>query len=376
MIQKIQKTRLALAFLLVANFVMAQAPQAMSYQSVIRNSSNVLLANTTVGMKISILQDSANGTPVYTETQTATTNANGLVSLQIGAGTADLMSITIPDSVTSIGNDAFTTGTFAGINWANGPYFIKTETDPAGGTNYTITGTQEMLSVPYALYAAKSGGLDTIYALIATQSAQIIALQNQISGLIQLSTLSTVVIGTQKWTTKNLNVTTYSNGDIIPEVQDGAAWANLTTGAWCHLNNDPANDAIYGKMYNHYAVEDPRGLAPVGYHIPTQTEWFALFDTAGGGDSCSPKLRSTVFNGTDDYGFSVLNGGARSGNAKEIFFPDEPMIPPGTFDTSAAMFWSSDVLPQYTGAYFADYNATGTSDFPNNYGAYIRLIKN
>ena len=118
----------------------AQAPQTITYQSVIRNSSNALLANTAVGIKISILQGSSTGTEAYAETQTATTNTNGLVSLQIGNGTP-------------------TTGTtFAGIDWAAGPYFIKTETDPTGGSNYTITGTQQMASVPYALYAAKSGG--------------------------------------------------------------------------------------------------------------------------------------------------------------------------------------------------------------------------
>jgi hypothetical protein len=88
---------------------------------------------------------------VYVETQTDTTNANGLVSIQIGTGTA-------------------TTGTFAGINWANGPYFIKTETDPTGGINYTITGTQEMLSVPYAMYAAKSGDPTTMGAIGGSSS--------------------------------------------------------------------------------------------------------------------------------------------------------------------------------------------------------------
>ena len=121
----------------------AQAPQKMSYQSVLRNSSNVLLVNTAVGIKISVLQGSASGTAVYEETQTATTNANGLVSLQIGTGVNP-------------------TGTFAGIDWSAGPYFIKTETDPLGGTNYSITGTQEMLSVPFAMYAAKSGDATTM----------------------------------------------------------------------------------------------------------------------------------------------------------------------------------------------------------------------
>ena len=144
----------------------AQAPQKMSYQSVIRNSSNALVANTAVGIKISVLQGSASGTAVYTETQTPTTNANGLLSLQIGNGTA-------------------TTGTFAGIDWANGPYFIKTETDPTGGTNYSITGTQEILSVPYALYAKTAeNGITTAQAnAITSQANAIIAMQAQITAL-------------------------------------------------------------------------------------------------------------------------------------------------------------------------------------------------
>jgi len=116
----------------------AQSPQKMSYQAVIRNASNTLIANSTVRMQISILQGSATGTIVYSETQTPTTNTNGLATLEIGTG-----------SVVS--------GTFATINWANGPYFIKTETDPTGGTNYTISGTTEFTSVPYALYALNAG---------------------------------------------------------------------------------------------------------------------------------------------------------------------------------------------------------------------------
>ena len=124
--------------LLLTASVFAQAPQKMSYQAVIRNSSSVLITSTPVGMKISVLQGSSTGTPVYVETQTPSTNANGLVSLEIGTGTV-------------------ITGTFATINWATGPYFIKTETDPTGGTAYTIAGTNELMSVPYALYAANGG---------------------------------------------------------------------------------------------------------------------------------------------------------------------------------------------------------------------------
>jgi uncharacterized protein (TIGR02145 family) len=116
--------------------IWAQAPQKMSYQAVIRNSSNALVTNAQVGIRISIIQGSATGTEVYKEIYNPipSTNANGLVSIEIGAGIA-------------------LTGTYANIDWSGGPYFIKTETDPSGGTNYTITGTSQLLSVPYALYA-------------------------------------------------------------------------------------------------------------------------------------------------------------------------------------------------------------------------------
>lgn len=119
----------SLALIMTAG-LFAQAPQKMSYQAVVRNASGQLVINLSVGMKISILQGSITGTVVYSETQIPTANANGLVSIEIGAGTG-----------------------FDAINWANGPYFIKTETDPLGGTSYTISGTSQLLSVPYALRA-------------------------------------------------------------------------------------------------------------------------------------------------------------------------------------------------------------------------------
>ena len=122
------------AILLTAS-VFAQAPQKMSYQAVIHTSSNALVTSAPVGMQVSILQGSAAGVAVFVETHTPTTNANGLASLEIGGGAA-------------------VTGTMAGIDWAAGPYFIKTETDPTGGTNYTITGTSQLMSVPYALFSA------------------------------------------------------------------------------------------------------------------------------------------------------------------------------------------------------------------------------
>lgn len=133
------KQIIALCAAILMNLAMlAQAPNKMSYQAVIRNSSNILITNQTVGIRISILQGSANGTAIYVETQTPATNANGLVSIEIGGGTV-------------------VSGNFSTIDWANGPFFIKTETDPLGGTNYIISGTSQFLSVPYALYAETAG---------------------------------------------------------------------------------------------------------------------------------------------------------------------------------------------------------------------------
>lgn len=120
------------------------------------------------------------------------------------------------------------------------------------------------------------------------------------------------------WATTNLNVDTYANGDPIPEVQDPTAWITLTTGAWCSYDNNPANDAIYGKLYNGYAVNDPRGLAPIGYHIPTLAEFQALAICLGGPMS-GGKLKETGTTywiapnagATNSSGFTALPGGQR-----------------------------------------------------------------
>ncbi len=123
------------AFLTQKQAFSQSVPQRFSYQAVIRDDANQLLNSQSVGIRLSILQGSATGTAVYVETHTASTSTNGLVSLQVGGGTV-------------------VSGALAQIDWASGPYFIKTETDPSGGTNYSITGTSQMLSVPYALFSA------------------------------------------------------------------------------------------------------------------------------------------------------------------------------------------------------------------------------
>ncbi|MEO8151354.1 MAG: hypothetical protein ABI723_27225 [Bacteroidia bacterium] len=141
-----KKSILEITLFLIFSFqlsnVFGQAPQRLSYQAVIRNSSNSLVTNHPLGMQVSVLQGSGTGTPVYMEKQTPWSNNNGLVSIQIGSGTV-------------------TMGNFANIDWSNGPYFIKTETDPNGGTNYTITGVSQLVSVPYSLSATTAGKAET-----------------------------------------------------------------------------------------------------------------------------------------------------------------------------------------------------------------------
>lgn len=134
-------------------------------------------------------------------------------------------------------------------------------------------------------------------------------------------TASELRIGNQVWMSMNLNVTRYRNGDLIPQVTDPVQWANLTTGAWCYYNNDSANGRIYGKLYNWYALSDPRRLAPVGWHVPSDDEWGDLITFLGGVASAGGKLKSISdlwgspnTGATNSTGFTGLPGGYRNEN--------------------------------------------------------------
>jgi uncharacterized protein (TIGR02145 family) len=127
-----------------------------------------------------------------------------------------------------------------------------------------------------------------------------------------------VTIGSQVWATKNLSVNRYRNGDIIPQLTDFNQWRSATTGAWCWYENDSANYAAsYGRLYNWYAVNDPRGLAPAGWHIPSIAEWTTLITTLGGASVAGGALKSTSGwtapnkGATNSSGFSGLPGGER-----------------------------------------------------------------
>ena len=125
-------------FLASTSLLYAQSPQSFSYQSVVRDANNDLVTNQAIGVQISILQDSTSATAVYVERHDVTSNDNGLITLSVGAGTV-------------------VSGTFSSIDWGSASHYIKSELDVTGGTSYAISGTSQMLSVPYALYAESAG---------------------------------------------------------------------------------------------------------------------------------------------------------------------------------------------------------------------------
>jgi len=227
-----KKSFTSLILLLSIAYGFAQAPQKMSYQCVVRKSRGDLVANQSIGLRISILQGSRSGNIVYRETYNPKpqTNANGLVTVEIGGGEALI-------------------GTFSDIDWVSGTYFLKAETDPTGGTNYTISVTSQLLSVPYALHAKTAeNGFSGNYDDLSNKPAQFSGYYNDLFNL--------PVLFDGAWT--NLSgkpsfasvATSGSYNDLInkPVFFDGT-WTNLygkpsfaavaTSGSYNDLINKP-----------------------------------------------------------------------------------------------------------------------------------------
>ena len=226
----------------------AQSPHKITSQAIVRDAAGDLVTNQQVGMQISILQTTVGGTAVYVETQTPTTNASGLVSIAIGTG-------------------AVVTGVYATIDWSADSYFIKTETDPTGGTNYSIMGTSQILSVPYALYA---------------------------------NSAATVI------TASNGTPTGGTEGQVLQMVEDVPTWVDAS---FSIFYKDTDGDG-YGDVNNTILA----GAAPNGY-VTNNTDcndgdatmyltavWYADLDGDGYGDATSSETgcASTLTNATQD----------------------------------------------------------------------------
>jgi uncharacterized protein (TIGR02145 family) len=159
-------------------------------------------------------------------------------------------------------------------------------------------------------------------------------------------TSKAVTIGTQVWMRKNLDVNCYRNGDSIPQITDIMDWILTNKGAWCYYDNNSDNGEIYGKMYNWYAVNDPRGLAPVGWHIPSDNEWSTLNSFLGGSEIAGGKLKETGtvhWNptntcATDDFRFSALPGGLRTMSFSNKNY-DGRWWTSSSYDSSNAFFY-------------------------------------
>ena len=239
----------------------AQAPEKMSYQSIVRDASNNLVTNTQVGLQVRILQGSAIGTEVYNETQSPTTNTNGLLSVEIGGQTG-----------------------FDTITWANGPYFIETSIDPLGGNSYTITGTSQLLSVPYALHAKTAESITGTVNYTetdpsvptGTQTGDMQYWNGTVWVTVQAGNDGQMLIlsgGVPTWTTV-VGLTMVGATDVYNPVT-GKIWMDRNLGA-TQVATNSTDAAAYGDLYQW-------GRAADGHQIRTSGTTFtlAINDTPG-----------------------------------------------------------------------------------------------
>jgi uncharacterized protein (TIGR02145 family) len=274
-------------FLILALPSYSQSPLGIPYQAVMRNADGSVMASSAVNLTLMIHDGTANGTVVYQESHALTSNTQGLVSCVVGNG------------VVSQGN-------FSNINWGSGSKFLHVM------MNGSDIGTQQMLCVPYALYAGNTavsisatgdtltvGGNSVIVPGISAANPQVqnngglgaqVLVGNttcaneyisvtgcggQTSLTYDGRTYDLVEIGGQCWFADNLATDKYRNGDSINNSP------NTTSGAYIFYNDDLANDSIYGKLYNWYATVDSRGLCPDGWHVPSDCDWMYLEGSIG-----------------------------------------------------------------------------------------------
>ncbi|HER09313.1 MAG TPA: hypothetical protein ENO20_10445 [Bacteroides sp.] len=389
------KKILVYTFILLAASLYGQAPEKIGYQAVMRDTSGTLLIDTKIQMQIQILQGSESGTVVYEETQKRKTNANGIISLEIGAG--DVIS-----------------GTIGTIDWLDGPYFIRTVIYPTDELSYAITATSQIVSVPYALYADhaenftgdynEQQGLAEVLAIDNNAHSQIKNVVNPThpqdvvtkaytdivlwaSGVIPLhfagfitdidgNVYTTIRLGTQTWMAENLRTTTLKDNSAISPVTADVDWAALTAPGYCWYGNVVSNSPVAvtcGALYNWHTVSS-ENLCPDGWHVPSQDDYNSLVSFVGGTEIAGGKLKE---NGTKHWnspntlatnlsGFTALPAGMRNADGGYAGIGN------------AALFWTSSehsaaagvcaVLLNNSGAY-------GEKNYAKEVGLSVRCVK-
>lgn len=318
----------------------AQVPESIRYQAVIRDHDHAVIADRQIGLHVIIARDMEATTIVYAESHTTTTGSSGMAIIEIGTGSVE-------------------SGIFTDIDWSSGPYYVKTEIDPSGGTAYSLAGAGQMLSVPYAFYAKSAGsiaeitetqGLSDVLAVSDSAGGQIrkvtdptddqdaVTVKYFMEHLYQLGIINSrslsdltvdhdgnlyrgIRIGDQIWMSENLRTTKFRDGTDIPLVTDQAEWLGLTTPAYCWYGNAAGNSysaVTCGALYNWYAVNTEK-LCPAGWRVPTEEDWNDLITELGGPDVAGGKLKEAgtkhwmIPNLADnESGFGALPGGYRS----------------------------------------------------------------
>jgi uncharacterized protein (TIGR02145 family) len=286
----------------------SQSTSTIPYQAVVRNVDGSVMGNTPLNITLMIHDATASGTVVYEESHATSSNTQGLININVGSGTTSI-------------------GSFNSIDWGSGDKFLHLQMDAGNGV--VDQGTQQMMSVPYALHAndtymrvsANGDSLiigNTVTIVPGISAANPPAVQNIYDA--DGNAYTSVIIGDQEWLAQNLKTSKYCNGDPLVTDLISISWQSSSVGSWAHYNDDPAMDETFGKLYNFYAVTDARGVCPCGWHVPTTIEWNTLFDFLGGPPVSGGLLKSTAnwnapnTGATNASGFGAQGGGYRLSN--------------------------------------------------------------
>lgn len=269
---------------LVCVCAFSQAPQGITHQAVVRDAAGQLISNTTIGIRIAILQGTVDGTEVYSETHTPLSNSNGLVNFVVGQGNV-------------------LQGIFSLIDWNNGPFFIKVEADPDGGSNYLITGTSQLLSVPYAFNSTHANALtltddngqkyeirvDTTGNLFASPILPW-ACGDDMTDLRDGNVYSTVLIGNQCWMKQNLAYLPSVSPSLVGSYTENCYYVFGYQGFDVTEARMHENYSWYGVLYNWPAAMT---ACPSGWHLADFDDWTELIDFLGGWEPAGGKMKST-----------------------------------------------------------------------------------